>query len=349
LDSAGREGLIHSDAFKDLQLLALGSLQVLENRYHEAFVEEKETHPSADPVQSVKEINSSLNAFLKQVEHVTPTTNIRPQGGVENLQLLAQDLHFRISTALPSLRNLSEQNIIYRGLATIGISAAVFGHETQTLIASFINSVDLLKLNLSSKHPDIQEAIAECEEAIRIAESIGSWGAFALARIQRDKRKRKKVDIRSTVADLLESLSPVFGGASVKITSDLEPVSASVYEMDVETILINLLTNAYNAVLQRNTNRVVDVTLSNVTSNEVPGIQISVGDSGHGVAAEFRERIWEPLFTTKDMSKRGRTGTGLGLSIVNSIVNDLGGTRSYERDTKLKGARFRIWLPSRRS
>jgi signal transduction histidine kinase len=343
-DSAGREGLIHGDGYRDLRDLTLGCLQLLENKYHDAFIREKAPAPE-NPIEAVKQINKSLSAFLKEVNSITPMLAKESEEGAESLQFVAQELQVRISKALPALRTLSEQNIIYRGLATIGISSAVFGHETETLIASFLNSMDLLKLYLAQEDPDVRQAIRESEEAMRLADSIVSWGGFALARIQRDKRKRVKIDLREMVRDLLDSLRVVFEGGSIKVTRSLESVPARLFPMDVETILINLLTNAYNAVLQKRSNRLIEVCLTNRTVDHVKGVEISVSDSGNGVPKQYVNRIWDPLFTTQESTKRGRSGTGLGLSIVSSIVSDLGGRKSYGKDSKLKGARFRIWLP----
>jgi signal transduction histidine kinase len=48
--------------------------------------------------------------------------------------------------------------------------------------------------------------------------------------------------------------------------------------------------------------------------------RLSVQDTGKGIAAGERDKVFTPYFTTKD------TGTGLGLPIVERIVNDHGGT-----------------------
>jgi signal transduction histidine kinase len=76
------------------------------------------------------------------------------------------------------------------------------------------------------------------------------------------------------------------------------------------------------------------------------GYFITVSDTGPGVADEYRQKIWEPLFSTK-MDRNGKqVGTGLGLTIVKSIIEDMHGTYIVDRDPTLKGARFKIWLPT---
>ena len=66
---------------------------------------------------------------------------------------------------------------------------------------------------------------------------------------------------------------------------------------------------------------------------------ISVTDSGRGISAEIRQRIWEPFFTTK------QRGTGLGLAIVRKRVEEVGGTARLARAQNGVGARFELRLP----
>jgi C4-dicarboxylate-specific signal transduction histidine kinase len=65
-----------------------------------------------------------------------------------------------------------------------------------------------------------------------------------------------------------------------------------------------------------------------------------VDDNGPGVAADARERIFDPYVTTKEH------GTGLGLAIVRKIMLDHGGdVRVAETPSPLGGARFVVTLP----
>jgi signal transduction histidine kinase len=79
----------------------------------------------------------------------------------------------------------------------------------------------------------------------------------------------------------------------------------------------------------------------------LPGYAIMVSDSGPGIPKEFSHRVFEPLFSTKISPTQGSKsiGTGLGLTVVNSIVRDLNGKVTFDKDPILKGARFKVWLP----
>jgi signal transduction histidine kinase len=115
--------------------------------------------------------------------------------------------------------------------------------------------------------------------------------------------------------------------------------------MDVEAILLNLLTNSYSACQLTPRRRTIRVELSKKIEDKKPGFKLTVSDSGPGVADQFRERIWDPLFSNKVDNDGNEIGTGLGLTIIRSILEDLKGKKALDKDPQLGGARFSIWLP----
>ena len=67
--------------------------------------------------------------------------------------------------------------------------------------------------------------------------------------------------------------------------------------------------------------------------------KISISDSGNGISAQEKEKIFEPFYTTKE------TGTGLGLSIVHKIIENHNGVIKVDSDVG-KGSTFTIFLPT---
>ena len=115
--------------------------------------------------------------------------------------------------------------------------------------------------------------------------------------------------------------------------------------MDLETVLINLLTNSYDTLLHSAQDRAVRISLGSVQRSGKPGYALTVSDSGHGVAPILRNKIWLPLFTTKKDTRGFAIGTGLGLYVVDMIMKDLKGFREVDSDPLLGGARFTLWFP----
>lgn len=92
----------------------------------------------------------------------------------------------------------------------------------------------------------------------------------------------------------------------------------------LEQVIINLLSNAHDAVLDQtntfgeNTGR-ISVTLSEDVSNDT--VVIKVSDNGGGIPSEIRDRVFDPFFTTKEVGQ----GTGLGLSICSTTIAEMKG------------------------
>ena len=70
-------------------------------------------------------------------------------------------------------------------------------------------------------------------------------------------------------------------------------------------------------------------------------VQLTVRDTGKGIASENQRRIFEPFFTTR----LGQGGSGLGLHIVHNIVGGVLGGKIKVDSTRSKGAEFRMTLP----
>lgn len=350
IDSAAREGLIKGDAFNDLKDFAIGCIRLLANEYHQRFEEDKK-EKEKKLSNEVKRISQDAKAVLTDMQRIAPmiarstidtVTKDRFEKSIEKIK----DINVGLQDTRTALSTIQEQNVIYRGLATVGISTAVFGHEIQSSVTSLVNTTHFIKEYLNSTPPEIKKAKERVEKIIKLANSISNWGKYALTRIKKDKRQRRKEDVKEIVARTVNDLIPPFETAQIEIRQNLEDVSGVVFPMDVEAVLINLLTNSYNACLQETRKRIIRIELEEKWEDEKRGFELTVADTGPGVANEFQERIWTPLFSTKSEGQRN-SGTGLGLSIIDSIVKDLAGKRTQDSDPELKGARFKIWLPLR--
>jgi CheY-like chemotaxis protein len=100
-------------------------------------------------------------------------------------------------------------------------------------------------------------------------------------------------------------------------------------------VFLNLVNNAHQAMARTHGRGHLTVT-SCRNGNEA--ICVEIADDGPGIPAGLQQRIFEPFFTTK------REGTGLGLSIAQGIVQQHGGSISFESQQGL-GSRFRVDLP----
>jgi signal transduction histidine kinase len=345
-DSSSREGLIKGESFNDLRALVLGCVSLLETFRHEKVKTKKpEQEVKVSPKEDIEDLSRALKTLksdLKSIKYQMPKTSQRPVLRTLDQVTLVDE---RIRDTTKSIEELVSQSRVFRGLATIGIAAAVFGHETQSSISEFIGATYTASNILIKSPTKIDLAIDELQKAQKYANQVSAWGAFALARVQRDKRLKRKLNIKKILEGTIKDIEPVFTAASIKIIKDFETIEGRSYAMDIEALLLNLLTNAYTACLQVKRERIIRVEIQSKKKNKTPVLELVVSDTGPGVDSKLMNRIWDPLFSTK-MDKEGKQiGTGLGLSIVGSIVQDLKGYRVVNSDPKLKGAQFVIGIP----
>jgi C4-dicarboxylate-specific signal transduction histidine kinase len=103
-------------------------------------------------------------------------------------------------------------------------------------------------------------------------------------------------------------------------------------------VFVNILVNAAQAIVvgtpEENEVRVR-------TALEGDQVIVTVRDSGVGIPADVRGRIFDPFFSTKGIGG----GTGLGLSVCHGIVTSLGGSISVDEPPDGRGTIVRIALP----
>lgn len=126
---------------------------------------------------------------------------------------------------------------------------------------------------------------------------------------------------------------------SIRVDISAEPpdLVVQVNPVRIQQLLINLLTNAVQALARHPSPRQIQI---NLATEPGGGALLIVRDNGPGIPQQLLDRIFEPFFTTKAVGE----GTGLGLSIVRTIVQEHGGTIAVE--SKLgQGTAFLIRFP----
>lgn len=351
-DSASREGLIQDDNFRLLREIVLGSIRLVEATSHEIFTEEEKlsvNNGEEDGVdRNLETVNKRLESVRDDLLAISKTLSINRDPKIMKIGETVAAVVSKITYATESIEVLESQTRLYRGLATIGIASAVFGHETQIQISRIVSAVNMGKDFLLLTPPQLTNAISKMDTAIEASEKVLAWGGFALDRIRRDKRERNKENVSGPIIMIEGELKRAFEAVDITIddASIDKSIESRIFPIDIETIALNLLTNAYTACKQVKKNRMVKISLCYSTKNKQKGYMISVSDSGPGVNEKLRSIIWEPTFTTKT-KKRGASeeGTGMGLAIIDGIVEEMKGIRYVGDDIELGGAKFEIWLP----
>lgn len=349
-DSAAREGLVHGEAFASLKGAVFGCVALLESIYHRRFVQRRQDAISPVMLPTVVgEIKARIEEIRENLSKVSdggsPRTITRLlRDSVEKVEALAA----QVNVAEREIEELASQATVYRGLATVGISSAVFGHETESALVLAKACAGLALDAINQDEPDVAECQEELSKAVRAIDKVAVWGQFALARVKKDKRRRTKLDVSRLISRLVRETRPLFSASTIALEQDIQPdLETRGFAMDFEALLLNLLTNAYHAAGSVKRNRRVTVSARLRGRGAKQSIFLIVSDSGAGIARQHLDRIWTPLFSTRVDQSGKPAGTGLGLTIVKSIATDLGATIEVEPKGPLGGASFTISIPVR--
>ncbi len=242
-------------------------------------------------------------------------------------------------------RKLEDQLRRAHKLEAVGRLAGGVAHDFNNVLSVIKGYAAMMRRQIPSDHPHrryVDGIIASSDRAASLTRSLLTVG-------QRQVLHRKATDLVQVVRRserLLRRLVPE--DVDFVIDVPAEPLPVMVDTLQIERVLMNLVTNARDAM--RNGGRIV-IAASSVSLDEPgaaragvkaagPYAQVSVTDSGQGIDPETRARIFEPFFTTKEDGK----GTGLGLSIAYGIVKQhMGAIRAASE--KGRGATFTFLLP----
>jgi C4-dicarboxylate-specific signal transduction histidine kinase len=214
-----------------------------------------------------------------------------------------------------------EQVVASARLSALGMMAGGIAHEINNPL-SIIHALasDLIEtVEAEDAVPPqvvLRNSLRIRETADRIARIIKS-----LRQISREGSRDQlhPVPVAKILEDTLEICRERFRAHSVELhlPEAMPDWMVSCREVQIAQVLLNLLQNAFDAVVELPGERWVRLELESSDDS----VAISVTDSGPGIPAELRSRIMEPFFTTKAVGK----GTGLGLSLSKTIAEEHGG------------------------
>ena len=276
----------------------------------------------------------------------------------EELQQLNRELQLRITETTAELvrananlmRFIEESKDFHEQLRHSEMSASV-GKLTAGVAHDFNNILSVIQLyaELIMSHPAERNKVVENAEVITATVEEGvAVARQLLAAGRKTETKFDLADINDVLQRTTNSLTPMFP-ATIGFAADLDP-RVPMIMIDAGLIyqaLLNLCLNARDAMpdggkilLQTRT------TMGAVLRQRFPEagaeqyVYLSVTDTGVGMNATVRNRIFETYFTTK---KPGQ-GTGLGLSIVHDIVSEHSGFIEVSSEPGC-GSTFHIYLP----
>jgi two-component system cell cycle sensor histidine kinase/response regulator CckA len=230
-------------------------------------------------------------------------------------------------------------------MESIGRLAGGVAHEFNNLLTGVIGFAELLfwRLEDPSLKADVQSILKAAQQAASLAHQLLSFS-------QKKKMEFKQLNINP----LIENIKPMLKGLvgdRIKMVYRLDPLLFEINSDSslIEQIMVNLVQNGSDAMQAGGQltieTRNITYTLENVPL--APGARsgnfanLLISDTGVGMSDEVIHRMFEPFFSTRNITER----TGLGLSVVFGIVKQHGGWIDVESNPG-KGCQFSIFLPA---
>jgi two-component system, cell cycle sensor histidine kinase and response regulator CckA len=227
----------------------------------------------------------------------------------------------------------------------VGQLAGGIAHDFNNVLSAIMMANDFLLNAHKPTDPSFQDIMQIKQNATRAATLVRQLLAFS----RRQTLRPQVLDLGDALSDLTMLLRRLIG-EKVKLDlihgRDLWPVKVDVSQF--EQVIVNLAVNARDAMpdggkLIIRTANVAAEDAGRLAYKGMPAadyVRIEVADTGTGIPADIRDKIFEPFFSTKEVGK----GTGLGLSTVYGIVKQTGGF-IYVDSEPGKGTSFHIFLP----
>jgi signal transduction histidine kinase/ABC-type uncharacterized transport system substrate-binding protein len=250
--------------------------------------------------------------------------------------------HSRRRTAEVESRQRMAQLAHLNRQTTAGELSASIAHELNQPLGAILSNTETAELMLETHAPNLDEIktiLADIKRADERATDV----------IRRLRRLFSKSGIEARDVDLNEIVGEVIGilaaqaatqGVAVTTMLSRDPLIVKSDRVQLEQVILNLVANAIDALAQtRGDNRRITVRTHPVDKDTA---ELSVSDTGPGIAPDALKQIFEPFFTTK------QGGMGMGLAIARTIAEAHRG-RLWAENEAGSGVVFRLTLPISRT
>jgi signal transduction histidine kinase len=257
-----------------------------------------------------------------------PPIELTGSADLEQLDRQVGVLVNRIEQIMERLRQREHEVRRAEQLAAVGQLAAGMAHEIRNPMTSIKMLIQAAGAAGPGGVPAEDLPVIE-REIRRVEQSLQTFLDFA----RPPKPTKSQVKLASVIKDTLELTRgrATKQRVATRFDPDAHGVMVDADPVQLRQVLVNLVLNALDAMPSGGT-------LTIDLWQDGTSVEISVADSGPGVAEDFQSRLFEPFASTRE------TGLGLGLVICRRIVEDHGGSIRGENPPS-GGARFTVRLP----
>ena len=247
-------------------------------------------------------------------------------------------LNEKVEEKTRELRNIYDQIIQIEKLTSLGKLSATVAHELNNPLEGILTFSKLISKKLKGENNENYAKLIHytqmiSDEASRCGKIVKDLLLFS----HTDSEQFIATDLISLLDKSISLINHHFEINNVKLEKifDVDVLNIKCNPQKIQQMMISILINAIESMSGRSGGKIT----IRLTKEDYKAI-IRISDCGSGISEKDLPYIFEPFYTTKEMSR----GTGLGLSIVYGIVNQHKGKIEVE-ETSVKGTTFKISLP----
>jgi PAS domain S-box-containing protein len=217
--------------------------------------------------------------------------------------------------------------------------AAVVAHDLRNPVQAIMMQAQLLQRMAQGE--SVVAPVSALERVLRNGERLMLLidDLLDVSRIERRRvyLERREVELPAAISQLLKQTEITLGDHQAELRIEGTPPAVFVDPMRLDQVLTNLI---QNAAKYSEPGKPIEITVE----PSGHGAQITVKDSGAGIAREDLPRLFDRYFQTK-RAREKKSGIGLGLFITKGLVEAHGGRLTVESELG-QGSAFRVWLPA---
>jgi len=217
---------------------------------------------------------------------------------------------------------------------------ANLSHEIRTPLNAILGWSQLLKPGITND-ADLVEGLEVITRNARTQARLID-DLLDMSRIISGKMRLEvqRVDLAAVIDAAIESVKPAADAKGMKLQKVIDPIAGPVSgdPNRLQQVVWNLLMNAIKFTSRGGR---VQVVVERVNSH----VELSVSDTGKGIAADFLPHVFERFSQADNSSRRGYAGLGLGLAIVKSLAELHGGSVRVKSGGEGNGTTFIVSLP----
>ncbi len=233
-----------------------------------------------------------------------------------------------------ALRETQDELVQATKLAVLGQLSASISHELNNPLAAIRSYADNARKFLAGRRNE--QVDRNLDRISQLTDRMAKISSQLKVFARKSPSQLEQVSVQSCIQAAVEIVRPQseHSGAAIRLNLAARDALVRADSVQLEQVLVNLLSNAIQAV--EGTAQAV-VTLADESADDF--VLIHVDDSGPGISQQDLKRIFDPFFTTR------KAGLGLGLSISDRIVDGMSG-RLTVANLPAGGVRFTVALPS---